>query len=205
MTPIVVGIAGGTASGKTTTARAISDLLGDECLWITHDRYYKTLPDAQRDDPTTYNFDHPLALDTPALIEDLKTLCAGQPADLPAYDFAIHRQLGASNWDRVQPRNLIVVEGILVLSDPGLRAVMDHRVFVHAPDDVRLMRRIRRDVTERGRNVAEILHQYEKTVRPMHMRYVAPSQAWADLVVDGTTTTKAMVASVLGLVGDIQR
>jgi uridine kinase len=177
--------------------------LGQACLWITHDRYYKTMPEALRDDPTAHNFDHPAALDTPALVADIASLRAGQPAKLPGYDFARHRRLGPDAWDLVEPRPLIIVEGILVLSDPDLRAQMDHRVFVHAPDDIRLIRRIRRDVSERGRHVSEILHQYEKTVRPMHVRYVAPSRAFADLVVDGTTTTEAMVASVLGLVGDL--
>lgn len=201
MKPVVVGIAGGTASGKTTTARALRDRLGHACLWITHDRYYKSMPPEFVDDPTGYNFDHPDALDTHLLVRDLAALRAGTPVRLPGYDFARHQRLDPADWDAVEPRSVIIVEGILVLTDEDLRAQMDHRVYVHAPDDIRLLRRIRRDVTERGRDVAEILHQYERTVRPMHNRFVQPSMGVADLVVDGTTTTEAMVASVLGLLG----
>ena len=201
MIPTVVGIAGGTASGKTTTARALVDRLGEQCLWITHDRYYKTMPVEFEADPTAYNFDHPDALDTVRLVRDLAALRRGESVQLPGYDFSRHERAQPETWDPVDPRPLIIVEGILVLSDPALREQMDHKVYVHAPDDIRLMRRIRRDVTHRDRDVAEILHQYERTVRPMHNRYVAPSMGFADLVVDGTTTTEAMVASVIALVG----
>ena len=183
---------------------ALRDRLGDDCLWITHDRYYKTMPPEHIADPTGYNFDHPDALDTARRISDLPALRRGEAVHLPGYDFARHQRADPETWDLVEPRRLIIVEGILVLSDPDLREQMDHRVYVHAPDDIRLLRRIRRDVTERGRDVAEILHQYERTVRPMHNRYVQPTMALADLVVDGTTTTEAMVASVLALVGSTE-
>ena len=202
MTPLFVGIAGGSASGKTTTARALTERLGDRCLWLTHDRYYQTMPDRFRDDPTDYNFDHPDSLDTDRLVADLRRLKAGQGILAPHYDFATHRRVPESEWCAYAPRPLVVVEGILVLTQEALRACLDYRVYVHAPDDIRLLRRIRRDLQERGRGVAEILDQYERSVRPMHEAFVAPSRAHADLVVDGTTTTEAMVASVLALVGD---
>ena len=201
--PIIVGIAGGTASGKTTTARAISDRLGSECLWLMHDRYYRTMPESYRDDPTRFNFDHPDALDTPRMVADLMQLRNGHAIRVPDYDFATHERVPPELWEELHPKPVVIVEGILVLADPYLREAMDHKVFVHAPDDIRLVRRIRRDVSERGRSVLEILEQYERTVRPMHQAYVGPSQHHADLVVDGTTTTEAMVASVLGLLGDL--
>lgn len=201
MSPTIVGIAGGTASGKTTTARALSERLGDRCLWLTHDRYYRTMPDGFEEDPTRYNFDHPDALETDRMVADLLLLRNGHAARVPDYDFATHTRVPPEQWDLLEPRPLVIVEGILVLAHPGLRDAMHHRVYVHAPDDLRLVRRIRRDVAERGREVLEILDQYERTVRPMHQAYVAPSRAFADLVVDGTTTTEAMVASVLALIG----
>ena len=199
MTPRVVGIAGGTASGKTTTARAIVERLGDRCLWLTHDRYYRTIPPDLAHDPTQHNFDHPDALETSMMVEHLRALRDGQRVQLPNYDFPSHARVSRDGWDWVEPRPVIVVEGILVLVHPELREQMDHKVFVHAPDDIRLIRRIRRDVAERGRDVSEVLEQYLKTVRPMHQAFVAPSQAHADLVVDGTTTTEAMVSAVMGL------
>lgn len=201
MTPLVVGIAGGTASGKTTTARALTRRLGDRCLWLTHDRYYRSMPPELRADPTQYNFDHPDALETERMVADVTALREGRTVLVPDYDFETHTRMPESAWAEFSPRELVIVEGILVLSDPDLRETMDHRVYVHAPDDIRLMRRIRRDVTERGREVGEILEQYERTVRPMHQAFVAPSRHYADLVVDGTTTTDAMVASVLALIG----
>lgn len=203
MSPIIVGIAGGTASGKTTTARAISERLGDACLWLMHDRYYRSMPDEHRDDPAGFNFDHPDALDTPRFVADLLQLRRGNSVRIPDYDFATHERFPSERWEVVEPRPVVIVEGILVLADPYLREAMDHKVFVHAPDDIRLMRRIRRDVAERGRSVIEILEQYERTVRPMHQAFVAPSRHHADLVVDGTTTTDSMVASVMGLLGDV--
>lgn len=199
MRPVVVGIAGGTASGKTTTARAIVERLGDRCLWLTHDRYYRSIPSDLAHDPTRHNFDHPDALETSMMVEHLRALREGSPVRLPNYDFPSHTRVTEDRWDRVEPREVVVVEGILVLADAGLRDLMDHRVFVHAPDDIRLIRRIRRDVAERGRDVSEVLEQYLKTVRPMHQAFVAPSQAHAHLVVDGTTTTEAMVSAVMGL------
>lgn len=199
MKPVIVGIAGGTASGKTTTAREVAAILGQRCLWLTHDRYYLPLPPELQDDPVRHNFDHPAALETSRLVRDLAELRAGRAASVPVYDFSRHQR--ADEEEVLEPREVILVEGILVLAHRELRALMDHRVYVHAPDDVRLVRRIRRDMVERGREVEEILAQYERTVRPMHEQYVAPSRAHADLVVDGTTTTRSMVASVLGLLG----
>jgi len=201
MRPTVVGIAGGTASGKTTTSRAIDALLGDRCLWLTHDRYYRSIPAKFLRNPVGYNFDHPDSLETSAMVSDLLALRRGETVRIPHYDFEGHCRRDPSEWEDVAPKPLIVVEGILVLHDPELRACMDHKVYVHAPADVRLIRRIRRDFAHRGRSVEKTLAQYEATVRPMHLQFVEPSRQFADLVVDGTSTTEAMVASVLAMSG----
>lgn len=201
MRPLIVGIAGGTASGKTTTSEALVEQLGDRCVLIHHDRYYHSMPSTFLSDPTRYNFDHPDALDTGRLIADLQALREGREVALPTYDFEHHRRSERS--DLIGPHPLVIVEGILTLADAGLREQLDKKVYVHAPDDVRLIRRIRRDMVSRGREIADILDQWERTVSPMHQEYVEPSRRHADLVVDGVTTTEAMVAAVLGLIGRI--
>jgi uridine kinase len=174
---LLVGLAGGTASGKTTIARMLMERWPD-LLSIAHDRYYHTVPD-----PSRHNYDHPSALDSALLCDNLDRLLAGEPTDLPCYDFATHTRL--ERTERVEPARVVLVEGILVLADPRLAKRFHLKVYVHAPDDVRLMRRIRRDAVERARSVASVLHQYETTVRPMHLEYVAPCWERADLVLDG--------------------
>lgn len=174
---LVVGLAGGTASGKTTIARTV-ERRWPGLLSIAHDRYYHTVPD-----PSHHNYDHPSALDSALLCEHLDLLLDGRPADLPVYDFATHTR--TERRERVEPAEVVLVEGILVLADPRLRKRFHLTVYVHAPDDVRLMRRIRRDAVERARSVESVLHQYETTVRPMHLEYVAPCWERADLVLDG--------------------
>lgn len=201
MPPVVVGIAGGTASGKTTAARALAEYLGDACLLVTHDRYYHPLPEALRHDPQAHNFDHPDALDTGRLVEDLAVLRSGRPTRLPRYDFASHTRAPEPDWDAAEPREVVLVEGILVLADSRLRPMLDHKVFVHTPDDVRLIRRIRRDLVERGRDLHEVLDRYERTVRPMHEAFVVPSARHADLVLDGTHDVDRLVSSVLARLG----
>jgi uridine kinase len=180
--PFVVGMAGGTASGKTTIARRVAERAS--AVLLTHDRYYKDA-DAQT------NFDHPDSLETERLIADLDNLRAGRPADVPVYDFATHRR--RPETERVEPRPVIVVEGILVLSSPTLRERFDLSVFVEASADVRLIRRVHRDMAERGRTLESVLSQYLATVRPMHTRYVQPAAAHAGLVLDGEGSIEAEV------------
>jgi uridine kinase len=199
MKPVVLGIAGGTASGKTTAAEALARHLGERCLLVTHDRYYRTIPDEHRHDPVGFNFDHPDALDNDALVMDLDRLRRGQATRLPRYDFARHERAPEHDWDPVEPRPVILVEGILILALAPVRERLDHRVFVHTPDDLRLLRRVRRDVAERGRDVAEVLAQYERTVRPMHERFVAPSRTHTHVELDGTTATPHLVEALLQL------
>lgn len=191
MNPLVIGIAGGTASGKTTVAHRFAAAC--QALLLSHDRYYVDFPE-----PRGANFDHPDSLDTPLLVAHLDALRAGRPAALPVYDFPTHRRL--AHTESVDPRPVIVVEGILVLADPALRARFDLRVFVDAPDDIRFIRRLRRDVRERGRTVESVIEQYLATVRPMHLTYVAPSRAAADLVLDGTDGVDGQVERLSALV-----
>ena len=191
--PTIVGIAGGTASGKSTLARAVAEATG--ALHILHDRYYFTLPEAFRERPSTYNFDHPVALDTERLIENLASLRAGQSASLPVYDFKTHTR--APELEEVAPHPIVLVEGILAFSEPRLCELMDLQLFVDAPADIRLMRRIRRDLQKRGRTIEAVLEQYERTVRPMHEAFVAPTQAGADLVLDGTEPPEELLRVAL--------
>ncbi len=186
MRPFVVGIAGGTASGKTTIAELVAAQVGAALL--THDRYYwDGAPDT--------NFDHPSALDTSRLVADLDLLRAGHAADVPIYDFAHHRR--AQVGERIEPRRFLVVEGILVLAEPALRRRFDLCVFVEAAADLRLIRRVRRDMAARGRTAESVLEQYLATVRPMHDRYVEPSAEHAALVLDGAGVISAEVAHVI--------
>lgn len=170
-------MAGGTASGKTTLSRRLVERF--QATLIGHDRYYL---DAGQD-PSTFNFDHPGSLDTPALVAHLDLLKEGESADLPCYDFRTHTRL--PEVERVAAAPVVVVEGILVLATEALRQRADLSVYVHADDDLRLCRRIARDMAERGRTAQSVLAQYQQTVRPMHRAYVAPSRWSADLVVDG--------------------
>lgn len=196
MKPFVVGIAGGTASGKTTAAHQFVEKLGARAVLIDHDRYYKSLTPHTR--PLDHNFDHPHSLDTERLVRDLDGLRAGKTVAVPRYDFASHSRLPEE--DVLEPRPVIVVEGILVLADEDLRARFDAKVYVDAPDDTRLIRRIRRDLKQRGRQVDEVLSQWERTVAPMHRKFVAPSRAHADIVLDGTEDVAALVNALLSLV-----
>lgn len=196
MKPVLVGIAGGSASGKTTIARALAARLGSRCVLVAHDRYYHPASATQATEGPR-NFDHPDALDTDHLVRDLRRLRAGHPTPLPAYDFARHDRLPESHWDVVEPHPIVLVEGILVLAVEHLRNELDHRVFVDTPDDLRLVRRVRRDLSERGRAVHDVLDQYERTVRPMFGEFVLPSRDHAELVVDGTCDTDVVVSALI--------
>ncbi len=191
--PLVVGVAGGTASGKTTLVRRAAEVLGSEGLWIPHDRYYLDVPD-----PSQHNYDHPDALDTTRLVADLASLKAGRPTELPDYDFRTHTR--RPQGELVQPCAVLLVEGILVLATPELRRCLDLRVWVQADDDLRLARRLARDIRARGRTPEDVLRQYLETVRPMHRQHVAPSQAHADLVLDGEGEQEHELARLLGAI-----
>lgn len=194
---VVIGIAGGTASGKSTLSAALAVRLGDQASLLLHDRYYRSPPADLP--PSRWNYDHPESLETSLLIEHLRQLRRGEPVRVPRYDFARHRR--AEGSEVIEPREVILVEGILVLAVPELRQSLDHRVFVDCEADIRLMRRLRRDVAERGREPLGVLDQYEQTVRPMHACYVQPSRVHAELLLDGTRPVMHSVERVLELVG----
>jgi len=195
MNTVVIGIGGGSASGKSTIAASLVERLGEDCGHIVHDRYYHSLPSQLRHSPMAHNFDHPDALDTARLIHNLSELRAGRFAELPKYDFATHTRL--LETDTMQPRPVILVEGILVLADEGLVPLMDHRIYVEAPQDVRLQRRIARDRVERGRSEEEVRERFLQTVQPMHERFVRPSRMVADLVIQGTDPVEDLVQKIL--------
>ncbi len=178
----VIGVAGGSGSGKTTIAAAIVEAIGAERVTLLqHDAYYRGWDHLPPDERARVNFDHPASLDTDLLVEHLDLLASGAPADLPIYDFVAHRRL--ERRQRVEPRDVIVLEGVLVLAEPRLRERMDFRIYVDTDPDIRLIRRIARDVRERGRTVDSVIEQYLRTVRPMHLQFVEPSRRYADVIV----------------------
>ena len=180
--PTVIGVAGGSGSGKTTLVREIVRVLGAEQVsLIQHDSYYRdrsTIPPEDRDG---INYDHPDALETSLLVHHLGELKQGLPVEVPVYDFATHLRTPATV--KVEPRKVVIVEGILILADPALRELMDIRVFVRTDGDLRVIRRIERDLAERERSLDSIVRQYLATVRPMHLEFVEPSERWADVVI----------------------
>lgn len=178
---IVIGIAGGTGSGKTTLARAISSRLASHRPLLLHqDSYYKDTGATTEDEKARTNFDHPDAFDTPLLVEHLAALKAGKAVHHPVYNFAHHARSG---YTRVEPATIIILEGILILAEPSLRAIIDVPLFVETPDDIRFMRRLRRDIESRGRSLDSVYKQYLSTVRPMHLQFVEPSKQFARLIV----------------------
>ena len=199
--PLIIGIAGGTGSGKTTIARQIERALPEGmCACVDHDAYYRDLAHLPASERALTNFDHPDSLENELLIAHLNTLRAGGAIKKPVYDFASHTR--SAETITIAPRPVVVVEGILVLADAELRALFDVKIFVDTDADVRLMRRIRRDMQERGRSFEEIREQYFATVRPMHLAFVEPSQRHADLIIpEGGENRVAVDLVVQALLG----
>lgn len=182
METLVVGIAGGTGSGKSTIAHKIGEALPPEHVaMLEYDAYYRDRSDLSYDERNQLNFDHPDALETDLLVHHLKELLAGRAIEMPSYDFAAHRR--GDKTRRIEPTSVIIVEGILVLADERLRSLMNIKLFVDTDTDIRVFRRIRRDMEHRGRSFASIRDQYYNTVRPMHLEFVEPSKRWADLII----------------------
>lgn len=177
--PLIIGIVGGSGSGKTTVAHAIVDTTGVASI-IDHDAYYKDLAHLSLDERRKVNFDHPDSLDNDLLVEHLEALAAGRGIEKPTYDFALHTRAAATV--PMAPRDIIIVEGILLFSDRRLRDLFDIKVFVDVADDVRFIRRLVRDVEDRGRSMDDVIRQYLATVRPMHLEFVEPSKRWADVI-----------------------
>ncbi len=204
---VLIGVAGGTGAGKTTLCRAIRARLGSgAALIIAHDSYYRALPEMPIAAGEIVNFDHPDAYDTPRLIADLAALRAGRPVALPTYDFRTHAR--SPQTTPTAPTPVILVDGILIFDDPALREMFDLRVFVDVPADVRLARRLLRDVHERKRTIDSALYQYEYCVRPMHDQFVAAGRAYADLIIpaDGATDgAAACIAAFAHLLNPLEK
>jgi uridine kinase len=179
---LIIGICGGTGSGKTTVAnRILESVSADEVVFIQQDSYYRNITDLPLDYRHIANFDHPDALDNDLLVNHVRRLKAGEAVELPLYDFKTHTRM--SETRHVDPKPIVIVEGILIYADPRLLEQMDIKVFVDTPDDVRFIRRLRRDLAERGRTVESVIEQYIATVRPMHMQFVEPSKRHADVII----------------------
>ncbi len=182
MTPLVIGVAGGSGSGKTTVVRRIFEALGDTRIPVLeHDRYYRDRNDLRLEERAVLNYDHPDSLETELLVDHLNELRAGRPVEAPVYDFARHARKDAT--ETITPGRAIIVEGILIYTDAALRKLMDVKVFVDTDDDTRFIRRLQRDIAERGRTVQSVIEQYLGTVKPMHLEFVEPSKRYADIII----------------------
>jgi uridine kinase len=179
---VIVGVAGGSGSGKTTVVRRIVESLGnDQVTVLEHDRYYRDRSDLRLEERAALNYDHPDSLETDLMVRHIEALRRGEPVDVPVYDFARYARTTAT--ETAQPRRAIIVEGILIFTDAALRNLLDVKVFVDADDDIRFIRRLRRDVAERGRTMESVVEQYLNTVKPMHLDFVEPSKRYADIIV----------------------
>jgi len=190
--PVVIGVAGGSGSGKTTVAQQILARVGAaQIAYIQHDAYYRDLAHLEPAARAGVNFDHPDSLETELLIQHLDLLLAGQPADLPIYDFTQHVRTALTR--RIEPCRIVLIEGILIFADAALRRRMHVRIFVDTDADLRFIRRLRRDIEERGRTLDSVVQQYMRTVRPMHLDFVEPSKRYADIIIpEGGFNTVAL-------------
>lgn len=183
MRPLMIGIAGGTGSGKSTFTDHLKGIFGDRIAVLYHDNYYRRNDALSMEERAKLNYDHPDALETDLLVEQLKKLREGQPVDSPVYDFTVHNR--SDQVIHIEPRPVIIVEGILVLAEPELRELFDIKIYVEADADERILRRAIRDMKERGRDIEGIARQYLDSVKPMHYLFVEPSRSKADLVING--------------------
>lgn len=182
MSSFVIGVAGGSGSGKTTVVRRIVDSLGPEHVTLLdHDRYYRDRNDLRLEERAALNYDHPDSLETDLLVRHVRELKAGKAVEVPRYDFTRHARL--MEKDTFQPRRALIVEGILIFTDAALRDLMDIKVFVDTDSDTRFIRRLQRDVAERGRTMESVIDQYQTTVKPMHLEFVEPSKRYADVII----------------------
>ena len=195
--PYIVGIAGGTGSGKTTVAhRLTSAMPAGRCIMLEHDAYYRDQGHLSPEARAEVNYDHPAALESSLLAHHLRELRAGRAVEVPIYDFATHTR--RRDTRTVEPARVIIVEGILVFTEPVLRELIDIKIYVDTDPDIRLMRRIWRDLEERGRTFQSVRDQYYATVRPMHLEFVEPSKRWADLIVPEGGDNRVALDILLG-------
>lgn len=198
---VIIGIGGGTGAGKTTIARAVIDSVGDDTVaLIPHDAYYRDFGLLSFEDRAAVNYDHPDSLETDLLIHHLDELRAGRAIERPLYDFNVH--LRTDQTIHIEPESVVLVEGILVLAEPALRDIMDLRIYIDVDADLRLVRRLRRDMSERGRSVESVIDQYLSTVRPMHLQFVEPSKRYADIIVPDGYNPR-VVGTITSMIRDV--
>ena len=196
---MIIGICGGTGSGKTTIARKIVEAVGAEnVVLVEQDSYYRDLADMPLDERHQANFDHPDSLDSNLMVNHLLRLKQGLPAEMPLYDFKTHTR--TNNIEIIEPRPVVIVEGILIFSEPRVLDLLDVRVFVDTPDDIRLIRRLKRDHAERGRTFERTMDQYVRTIRPMHYEFVEPSKRHADVIIPEGAQMGVSVDFLCGMV-----
>ena len=201
--PLIIGLAGGSGSGKTTIARSIVDAIGPaDVVLIQHDAYYRDQTDIPLEERAKANYDHPDSLETPLLVEHLEELVKGKSVQRPVYDFTVHNR--SDETVTVDPKPVVIVEGILVLYEPDLRALMDLKVYVDTDADLRIVRRLERDIKERERDFDSVRDQYLGTVRPMHLQFVEPSKRYADIVIPEGYNLGA-VGTVVSMIREVLR
>ncbi|MBS3784238.1 MAG: uridine kinase [Anaerolineae bacterium] len=202
MKPLIIGVAGGTGSGKTTVASRILDRVGAEHItYIAHDAYYRDLSHLPERLRAQVNFDHPDALETELLVEHLKRLRDEEPVEIPIYDFTTHTR--TDRTQRVEVASVVIVEGILVFVEPDLRNLFDVKIYIDTDADVRFIRRLRRDIEERGRSVESVCEQYLSTVRPMHLEFVEPSKRYADVIIPEGGFNEVAIGMVAARIKDM--
>lgn len=199
--PLILGVAGGSGSGKTTVVNKIVEAIGeDQILLLQHDSYYRDLSHIPLEERVKQNFDHPSSLETELLIRHIEALKEGYQIELPIYDFVAHTR--SDKTLKKTPKNIILVDGILIFAEPELLDQMDIKIFVDTDGDVRLLRRLNRDINERGRDLNGVLNQYEQFVRPMHLEFVEPSKRYADIIIprggENTIALEMVIALIKG-------
>lgn len=198
---MIIGICGGTGSGKTTVAKSIIQSVSEsDVIFIQQDSYYRDLKDMPLDGRQLANFDHPDSLDNDLLIHHLKRLKAGQSAELPVYDFRTHSR--KSETRHVEPKPIVIIEGILIFAEPKILEQLDIKVFVDTPDDIRFIRRLERDISERGRTVESVIEQYTMTVRPMHLQFVEPTKRYANVIIPEGGHNQVGIELICGRIRD---
>lgn len=203
--PVTIGVAGGSGAGKTTVSRVILERLGAERVtYVPHDSYYRDLSDLPHDQRAAINFDHPNSLDSDLFIEHVRQLQDGEAIKMPVYDFTTHSR--KEGFQHVPPQPIILVEGILIFTEARMRELFDVRVFIDTDQDIRFIRRLQRDINERGRSVESVINQWLQTVRPMHLEFVEPSKRYAHVIIpEGGLNEVAMdmvVARLENLLGN---
>ena len=202
--PVIIGVTGGSGSGKTTVSRAIFEQLhGHSLLMLQEDSYYNDQSDMPFEERIKTNYDHPNAFDTELLVKQLKDLLDWKTIEKPIYDYTEHTR--SSEVEKVEPKEVIILEGILVLNDPALRDLMDIKIFVDTDDDIRIIRRIQRDIEERGRSLQSVIDQYNSTVKPMYHQFIEPTKRYADIIVPEGGENQVAIDLLVTKVRDILR